>query len=368
MKQRAETDTPRDHGRHTLEVVVGTVVGVDRHDVFVEFGPRKQGVIRADVFEEAPRVGDRHQFILNGREESLWVLSLAGSDSLESWEEAEPGQLLSARVLRVHEEGLQLKAGRLHAWMPRSQSGVPKGHPPTELVGRTVQVEVLEVDPRHQRVIVSRKAAMKRVRDGGLPSPGDRVTGRVVRIEDYGVFLQLGCGRQGMIHVSNLSHEDNVDPFELTHVGESLEAIVLNVREGGRRIALGLKQLVESPFARLARSSFEGQILAGVVTGFVGAGALVRVEAGVTGLLPEGQGITQEPLRKQVREGQSLSFRVLRLDVEGERLTLSLLHANGRPVDPEESGITRDLGDLAKELGASPTGTNLGQLLRKALG
>ena len=359
--------SPPDHGSHTHEVVEGVVVGVDARDVFVELGPRRQGVIARSAFGEAPVRGDRHQFILHGREESLWVLSLAGTASLASWEEAEAGQLLSARVLRLHEEGFQLKVGPLHAWMPRSQSGLPKGHPPEELIGRTVQVEVLEVDPRHQRIIVSRKSALRSLKTGGLPSPGERVRGRVVRVEDYGAFVQLGCGRQGLLHVSNMSHDQVEDPLDLVQPGESIEAVVLHVREGGRRTALGLKQLVESPFSRLARTAFEGQLVEGVVERFIAQGALVRVEPGVTGLLPEGQGPTSAALRTLLKPGERRSLRILQLDPERERLTLSLLHADGRVIAREEAQLPRSLEDLAEELGAEPRGTNLGRLLRRAL-
>ena len=367
MTQPTPHEPLPEHGAHTLEVVEGVVVGVDAREVFVELGPRRQGVIARDAFEETPVRGERHQFILHGREESLWVLSLAGTASLASWEEAEPGQLLAARVLRLYEDGFQLKVGRLHAWMPRSQSGVPKGHPKDELVGRTVQVEVLEVDPRHQRVIVSRKAALRSLKAGGLPSPGERVRGRVVRVEDYGAFVQLGCGRQGLLHVSNMAHDLVEDPREVVSPGESIEAIVLHVREGGRRIALGLKQLVESPFSRLARTAFEGQLVEGVVERFIAQGALVRVEPGVTGLLPEGQGPTSSALRTVLKVGEQRSLRILQLDPDAERLTLSLLHADGRTIAREEAQLPRSLEDLAEELGAEPRGTNLGKLLRRAL-
>ena len=368
MRHAQSHEQEKDHGQHTLEVLPGVVVGVNGHDVFVDLGPRRQGVIQADAFDGPATIGSRYDFVLHGREESLWVLSLAGSRSMSSWVDAEPGNLVSARVLRMHEDGLQLKIGRLHAWMPKGQAGVPKGHNPSELIGRTVRVEVLEVDPRHQRVIVSRKAALRRERTGfSLPSPGDRVQGRVVRLEEYGAFIQLGTGRQGLLHISNVSHEPVEDIEDVLRLGESIQAVVLHVREGGRRIALGLKQLRENPFTRLAKTAFEGQIIEGMVTRILPHGALVRVEPGVIGLLPKSQTASQKPLRTLLRRDQRLCVRILRLDTEQEQLTLSLQHVNGAAIAPDEASLRQDLSKLAKELGATHASTNLGRLLRNAL-
>lgn len=368
MRHARSHEQAKDHGQHTLEVLPGIIVGIHGHDVFVDLGPRRQGVICKSSFATTPAVGSRHEFVLHGREESLWALSLAGSGSMTSWEEAEPGSIVSARVLRLHEDGLQLKIGRLHAWMPKGQAGVPKGHDPAELVGRTVRVEVLEVDPRHQRVIVSRKAALRREQAGaGLPSPGDRVHGRIVRLEEYGAFVQLGSGRQGLLHISNISHESIDHITDVLHLGDSIQAVVLHVRAGGRRISLGQKQLVENPFLRLVRTAFEGQIVEGIVTQILSHGALVRVEPGVLGLLPASQTPGQQPLRSLISQGQKLCLRILRLDPESERLTLSLQHTGGSAIRADEVALHQGLGDLAQELGATPAGTNLGRLLKNAM-
>jgi len=224
------------------------------------------------------------------------------------------------------------------------------------------------VDPRHQRVIVSRKAALRREKAGAsLPAAGDRVQGRIVRLEEYGAFVQLGSGRQGLLHISNVSHEPIDDIQDVLRLGDSIQTVVLNVREGGRRIALGQKQLVENPFLRLARTAYEGQIVEGVVTQVLGHGALIRVEPGVLGLLPASQTPDQQPLRTLLRGGQRLCIRILRLDPDNQRLTLSLQHANGQAIGTDEVRMHQELGDLAQELGATPKGTNLGRLLKNAL-
>ena len=120
-ERAARPPDPEGHGEHTLRVHVGTIVGIFGDDVFVELGPRMQGVISRRKFAEPPQVGDEHEFTLRGQEESLWALSLREERSLSSWEEMRAGSLVDGHVVRRRPEGLELKVGPLHAFMPRSQ-------------------------------------------------------------------------------------------------------------------------------------------------------------------------------------------------------------------------------------------------------
>ena len=146
-----------------------------------------------------------------------------------------------------------------------------------------------------------------------------------------------------------------INPLRMTAVtrkGEQVEAKVLSIRQEGRRIGLGLKQMEESPWKGLERSHYEGQILEGVVTRTTDFGAFVAVARGVEGLvhnreagLPPGR-----RLRDVVRRGQPLTVRLLSFDVERERMSLSQLHADGSRIRAEEAaGIEalreRRLGD-----------------------
>lgn len=359
------------HGSHTLRVWRGMIVGHAGDDVFVELGPRMQGVISLRAFEERPEEGECFEFTLRGREESLWALALAEDRNLATWESMEAGSLVSARVLRVFQDGLQLKVGPLHAFLPRSQTGLSRGHKPEELVGRTLTVEVIEVAEDKQRIVVSRKLVAKRERQARGRNtqllPGNIVHGQVTRIEDYGVFVKLPGGREGLLHVSNMSFDRDQRPDDVTSVGDSMEVKVLHVRAGGKRIALGLKQLQQNPWKDFAREHPEGEVVPGIVRRFANFGAFVEVAPGVVGLVHNSQSPWDKSLRTVLHRGQELSVRVLDLDVPGERLALSLCHENGRAIALEEAAGRMDLAALANEVGADPPGTSLGRLLAKAL-
>ena len=379
--RRREARPEKDHGAHTLKVWRGMVVGRNGDDVFVELGPRMQGVISVTAFDEAPEIGDCHDFTLHGQEDDLWVLSRRGEKSLRSWEDIEVGCLVAARVIHCRRDGLQLKIGPLHAFMPRSHTGVPRGGELERLSGKTLTCEVLEVDPERQRVLLSRRLVLQREReeaagsDLGSLQPGQVVAGRVSRIEDYGAFVRFGRGREGLVHISNISAERISHPSDVLEVGQSVEARVLYIKRGGKRIALGLKQMDESPWKGLDRQIFEDQIVGGQVTRLTEFGAFVSVRPGVEGLVHNREsGHPHRRMRDIVSVGDRLSARVCELDCENERLSLSLVHRDGAPIAREEAESAsafhewKDSEPLPEGDPVPGGGANLGRLLRDALG
>ena len=376
------------HGVHTLRRWKGTIVGVYGNDVFVELGPRMQGVIACADFPEGPEVGDEHHFTLRGKEDRLWALALAGSPSLRSWESMEAGSLVEARVQRAVEGGLQLKVGRLHAFMPRSHCGLTRDRKTTRLLGKTITCEVLEVDAQRQRVILSRKTVLQRERDQGASSApsglrvGQRVAGRVTRIESYGVFLAWGRGHEGMVHVSNICNEHVQHPDEHYSIGDQVEAQILHLRRGGKRIGLGIKQLYEDPWRALAKDPGPGGITQGVVTALRQGGARIRLHTGVEAFLPYAEyRISASGRHPILRVGQHLAVRLVKICPDSRRASLSLNRSNGAPIDEHDLQSTEpewvDFSRIPSSKGSKhvdPTpasqrhlGTNLGHLLRQAL-
>ena len=366
----------QEHGAHTLRVARGVVVGRHGNDVFVELGPRSQGVIRRDRFAEDPAVGDAFEFTLRGMEEGLWVLELNANPVLVSWERMEVGELVQARVVRRRPGGYETKVGPLHAFLPQSHCGLPRGKSPDLLLGKTLACEVFEVDHERQRVFVSRKYVAERERrserDRAVTSlrPGTVLEGRVARVEEYGAFVKLPGGLQGLAHISDLSHDRLAHANEVLQVGATVQVKVLFVRAGGKRIGLGVKQLQSDPWREFMRTHETGEALIGEVQRIVDFGLFVRVAPGVEGLLHKsgcelgaGRG-----LREEFQFGQSLAVRIVDLDPDRQRLSLSLLHVDGSRVDALEVIEPEDRNAALHSLPEPTAGkTNLGALLRRAM-
>jgi ribosomal protein S1 len=355
----ADKDAAKDHGAHTLKVWRGTVVGVYGDDVFVELGPRMQGVISLRQFEFVPRVGDQHDFTLRGREEGLWALAL-GAKSLATWEEMEPGSLVHARATSANPDGLELKIGPLHAFMPKSHTGLPRDQKASVLVGKTLTCEVIEVDRERQRVVVSRKLVQQRERDNerqrevGALRVGQVVHGRISRLEEFGAFMTFGHGVEGMVHISNLAYERPRHPADVVHIGEAVSAQVLAIRDGGKRVSLGIKQLVPSPWSSAGARLAAGRIIEGTVKRIVPFGAFIAVLPGIEGLVHNSQADLrgQRDLAAQLEPGSKVSVRVMSLDATQERLALSLLHSDGRAILREEAQAIETFQQLSAHQGA----------------
>ena len=373
MRSGRDEELP-DHGTHTLRVWNGTVVGRNGDDVFVELGPRMQGFLSVKRFASPPRPGEEYEFTVLGQEDGLWALALAEEGLLASWEDMVVGSWVQARVTGKNPGGLELKVGPLHAFMPKSETGLARDQSPKILVGKTLTCEVIEIDRERQRVLVSRKRVLRRQRESetrrqtGSLKVGQVIQGRVTRLEDYGAFVRFGQGLEGLVHISNLSLDRVAHPSEVLEGGETVEAKVLTVRGEGKRIGLGIKQMSESPWKALARTAYRDQVFAGEVTRVESYGAFVRVARGVEGLVHRSQAgvAANRRLGEILRPGQELTVRLVELDAEAERLELSALHRDGSPLLPEEALTSEELGDEAFDANEALGGTNLGVLLARA--
>lgn len=368
----APADPTPEHGAHTLRAELGTVVGRDGDDLFVELGPRSQGVARARDFETVPEVGDTVDVTLHGREEGLWILSPVESLPLASWERAENGDLVEARLVSTTRGGFDAKVGKLHGFLPFSESGLARREKPDGLLGRNLPCEVVEVDPGRQRVTLSHRRYLARLAHARVAAaarlrPGELVQGRVRELVPFGAFVELGRGVRGLLHRSNISYDRVRDPAEHLTVGESLELLVLTVRDGGRKVGLGLKQRFPSPWKGLAHRAARGDLLRGEVAEVASYGLFIRVSAGVVGLAHVselGLGPGAHP-RQVASEGEELVVRVLAVDVARERLSLALTRVDGSRIDPAELAEAEDLERL--EVDPDQRSDGLGRLLHAAL-
>ncbi len=368
-------DPPR--GDHTLRVHEGTIVGIFGQDVFVDLGPRLQGVLPLSSFPEEPREGERHRFTMRGREESLWVLALAGERSSRSWQGMQEGQWVSARVVREHQGHLQLKVDGLHAVMPHAHTGKSAGQSLRGLVGKQLVCEVLEVDTERERVVLSRKRVLQKQREAKARRlsllPGDVTRGRVVRIEEYGAFLRLQGGREGLLHISDMSHRRIDHPSDQVALGDQLEVKVLRMSHKGKRISLGLKQLGGNPWKSFERQHPPESTLVGFVRELEDGGLVVDLDCDLTGWVPRRETpYGERRLGVFLRTGQRIGLRVLEVSESEESVVLSMLDSLGRPLRPEEWADPEALSRWQQRqesdgAGSAALSTSLGRQLRAAM-
>jgi len=353
----------------------GTIQGINGNDVIVDIGPRTQGVVSRSEFEEDPVVGSSMRFALHGREDGLWLLSLTGAKEVAAWNELEPGSHVRARVSGQNKGGLELLIGKHRAFMPASQVTIGHEEDLARFIGQTILAEVMEIDRDKDRVLLSRRKVLETERRAaqaeaaGSLQTGTITKGKVSRLEPFGAFVDLGNGLEGLLHVSNISHKRIEDASTELEQGQEVEVKILEIKDGGKRIGLGIKQLLPDPWDDVHERFPADREVTGKVTRLADFGAFIELAPGLDGLLHVSQ-LGKDRVRRAgdvLSMGEEVTVRVSGVDSAAKRISLTRLDSRGAVLGSEDA-VDSDVIDknLARP-GEGNLGTNLGNLFRDAL-
>ncbi len=198
----------------------------------------------------------------------------------------------------------------------------------TAYIGRTLQLKVIECNPKRERVVLSERAAQaapgQRLELLKRLTSGAHITGRVTTITDFGVFVDLG-GVEGLIHISELSWGRVTHPNEVLSPGEEIEVCVLSLDQERCRVALSLKRLLPNPWDTAHLNYQPGQVAEATITNIVPYGAFARLQEGLDGLIhiSEIQGNHESP-EEVLIEGQRVQVTILHIDPSRQQLGLRL--------------------------------------------
>ena len=197
-------------------------------------------------------------------------------------------------------------------------------------VGQEIQVKVLSLDPMKHRIAVSMKQLLPHPWDSvdGRYKAGDRVSGTVTRLADFGAFIQLEPGIEGMVHLSEMSWAKKVrKPADMLKAGETVDAVILGVNLPERRISLGLKQTLGDPFIEMAQKYPVGATVEGSITSFTKFGAFVQIAEGVEGMIHVSEIVADKRIEHPqdvLRNGQTVTAQVIEVDREKRQFRLSM--------------------------------------------
>ena len=374
----AEQDSDIKSFKHG-DVVEGQVVRIDKDEILVDIGAKSEGVVsNRELFgrhgEGQPElaIGDTVLvYVLQPESpEGHVVLSLRRAGLERKWramqEQFEAGVIIEAPVIDHNKGGLIVDCG-IRGFVPISQivdfPRRPQNDQPRDaaqeiaeklmpFVGRKLRLKILEVNRKANRLILSEKVALyeerREKRDELFSSlqVGQKVTGTVRSIAPFGVFIDLG-GIDGLVHKSELSWNKVNNPESGYHVGEEVEAEVIDINHERGRISLSIRRLQPDPWHSTVADFKVGDIIDGTVTKLVNFGAFVRVRDGLEGLIHISELSHQRVAHPGdvVHEGQSLKLKIISLDSERHRLGLSLKQAEEPPARPvAEAGAPGAVG------------------------
>jgi ribosomal protein S1 len=332
-------------------------------------------VISRKEFDETPQVGQAFDFTMHGREDDLWVLSRREIQALAAWDEVVAGSMVKARVTGQNTGGLEAKVGPMPAFLPASQVALRHEDSLAVYIGQTLVCKVIEVDRERKRILLSRRAVLEKEREEavketvGRLSSGQRVSGKVTRVESFGAFVDLGGGIEGLVHVSHLSRRRIENAASVVAVGQEVQAQILEISDGGKRIGLSMKVLEPDPWETATYKYSADSVVSGTVTRLAEFGAFVELEPGLEGLLHVSQ-MAKDRVRRprdHVSVGEKISVRIVAVEREKRRLSLSRLDPRGAVLGSEEAVDASVIDEALGKATAKPALTNLGGLFKKAL-
>jgi small subunit ribosomal protein S1 len=363
------------------EVVTGHVVRIDKDEVLVDIGYKSEGVIPANELSirkavdpnEEVHLGEEVDAIVMTKEDQdgRLIMSKKRARFEKAWRRieaaAESGEPVEGTVIEVVKGGLIIDLG-VRGFLPASLVDIRRVPNLDEYMGTQIECKVIELNRSRNNVVLSRRAVLeeerKEVRQQILDrlAPGLVVEGQISNIVDFGAFVDLD-GIDGLIHISELSWSHVNHPSEVLEIGDTVQVKVLDIDRDRQRISLGLKQTQEDPWQRIVNTYNIGDELAGTVTKVVTFGAFVEILDGVEGLvhISELAAHHVENPREIVQPGDELRVKILEIDSERRRLSLSAKRVEGqvlpvRRIEPEGDGEEIGAADVQQDAEAAAGG------------
>ncbi|KAB2338338.1 30S ribosomal protein S1 [Cytobacillus depressus] len=359
--------------------VNGQVTKVEEKQVIININDSKlDGIIPISELsslhvEKASDVvveGDHLELEVLKVEEDALILSKRKVDAEKSWEELEKkfdnGEVFEAEIKDVVKGGLVVDLG-VRGFVPASLVEDFFVEDFSDYKGKTMAFKIVELEKEKNRLILSHRAVVEeekgKQKNQILDSieQGQVLEGTVQRITDFGAFVDIG-GVDGLVHISQLSHEHIDNPSDVVEKGQKVQVKVLSVDRTNERISLSIKETLPGPWANIAEKAPKGSTLTGVVKRLVSYGAFVELFPGVEGLVHISQ-ISHKHIatpHEVLKEGQEIQVKVLDVNEIEQRLSLSIKELQEKEPEyvtdyelPEESKgfqLGEMIGDQLKKL------------------
>ena len=332
-------------------IVKGHIIDIKPQVVLVDIGYKSEGVIPSSEFEDEDiQIGDEVEVLLEKLEndEGMVVVSKEKAAHKQTWDKIvkvfNEGGLVKGKVKAVVKGGLTVNVG-VEAFLPGSQVDII---PPKELdgyVGNVYEFKIVKINDDRKNIVLSRREvieaerAEQRQRFLETVKTGDKVTGAVKNITDFGAFVDLG-GMDGLLHITDMSWGRLNHPSEMLVIGQMLNVIILDVNKEKERVSLGLKQLQSNPWENIESKFPIGHHVKGKITKLVPYGAFVELSEGVEGLVH----VSELSWTKRITRpsdvltlGQEIEAVVLQINKDEQKISLGVRQLESNPWDDIDS-------------------------------
>ena len=339
----------------------GTIVAIGPEVAFVDVGGKGEATIEVEELKDEDgdievAVGDRIQAMVVSTAGGLQLsrkLARGAATDRQLEDAFRTGLPVEGKVEKEVKGGYEVRIARQRAFCPFSQIDLHRADPSTH-EGKVYAFRIVEFKEGGKNLVVSRRALLEEEQRASAAEvrrsivSGAVLTGRVASVREFGAFIDLGGGVQGLLHVSEMGWSRVSDPSELLKPGDEITVKVLRVdpvENDKQRISLGLKQLAEDPWSRVHKTYAVGQVRSGRVTRIVDFGAFVELEPGVEALAhvstfaPTGR---SDGWSSQVAPEMTAAFEILSIDLEKKRIGVALV-----PEGSARAGTARSQPEIA---------------------
>jgi small subunit ribosomal protein S1 len=358
--------------------VEGTIVALGAEVAFVNVGAKGEATIALDELRNDDGalevgVGDRIEATLMSTTGGLTLsrkLQRGAATARQLDDAFRSGLPVEGKVERAVKAGYEVSIARQRAFCPMSQIDVVRVTDPAVHEGRVYTFRIIEFQDGGRKFVVSRRAVLEDEQKARAAevrrsiAPGAVMAGRVVSVRDFGAFVDLGGGVQGLLHVSEMGWSRVLDTSQIVTPGQEITVKVLRVDEATQQIALGLKQLTADPWSNVQDTIVPGARVTGTVERHEKFGVFVQLAPGITGLLPLSEsGVPPEAdIRKALPVGRTLDVVVLDVDGASRRIRLSVKAV----ATAQEAAEVRDYNERQADTSSKSLGS-LADKLRGAL-
>lgn len=338
----------REHSERPGETLTATIVSIGPETILLNIGRKTEGSLTLAKWKETqheePKVGATLPVTVGGRdEEGFYQLSTNKVDRPKDWSGLQSAfdekRTIAGVVVEQVKGGFRVDVG-MRAFMPASRSGVREADDMQKLVGQEIQCRITKLDTEKEdivvdrRVIVEEEQAVLRQKAFAELKEGSVIRARVRSLMDFGAFLEISSGVDGLLHVVDMSYSRVGKASDVVKVGDELEVKVLKVDPNSRKIALGLKQLQEDPWTVAARTFKVGDRVSGTVSRLADFGAFIELLPGVDGLIHLSELSWDKKVRKPgdlLKVGVRVDAVILQVNPAERRIGLGYKQVLGDP-------------------------------------
>lgn len=331
--------------RHHAAVVR---VDVEKDSVFFVIGGRAEGVAAVRQFDTPPEVGAILEVVVTSynAEDGLYELRVPGASiDVSNWDDIREGSIVDARVSSSNTGGLECTVGGIRGFIPASQVSLYRVENLAEFHEQRLRCVVTEANPRRRNLVLSHRAVLEREREEHRQKllnelqKGDIREGVIRRVLDFGAFVDLG-GVDGLIPVGQLSWERIKHPSDVVQEGQKVRVKVERVDPQTGRISLSYRDLLDHPWLNAEAKFPVESVVHGTVSRIAEFGAFVKLAPGIEGLIHISELAHHRVVKvtNVVKEGDGVDVKILSVDPESQRISLSLKAAKAPPTPAKSEG------------------------------